>query len=92
MVSARTSPCWPIVDAVRCSSKRGGQSGGMVSDRKACHASSEGLPCVVVEFKADSGNVSNAHAADVDWQGGAVGRGTDERPAGNLGAAETERP
>ena len=41
-----------------------------------------GLPCVVAEFKADSGNVWKAHAADVDWQGGAAGRGTDGRPAG----------
>jgi hypothetical protein len=45
-----------------------------------------------VEFKADSGNVWKAHAADVDWQGG---RWAVERMEGqriDLGAAEAERP
>jgi hypothetical protein len=56
----------------------------VVSDRKPCHASSW--------FKADSGNVWKAHAADVDWQGGrwAVERMEGQRV--DLGAAEAERP
>jgi hypothetical protein len=49
-----------------------------------------GLPCVVVEFRIDSGNVWKAHAVGVDWQGGrwAVERMEGQRV--DLGAPEAE--